>query len=305
MSFLGPLIGALGSLGGSLFGANAAEAGGRMSARATLKANRKNIKYQKLFAQKGIQWRAADARKAGIHPLAALGAQTVSFSPSVLGATQAGEGVAQAGNIMGQGLARAASAFGDTDDRNEQYIKQLQALQLENANLNNQKLSSELRLMNQPGTPPAAPSSNDRYTVPGQGHEVNLTPSTYVMPGGGRNVDPGFMNDTARVNTGGNTQAIVPGKDIKQAVEDTFVPEMQMAARHNIEATVNPRAAWVGKLQPYEDVSYNPITGQLTKFDGRRRTGVLSGKYGEYDFNSVRGAEEAYRRRVHFQRNAY
>ena len=36
----------------------------------------------KQFAKRGIQWRVHDAKKAGLHPLAALGAQTTSFSPS-------------------------------------------------------------------------------------------------------------------------------------------------------------------------------------------------------------------------------
>lgn len=40
-----------------------------------------NVGLQKQFAQYGIRWRAEDARKAGLHPLAALGASTSSFSP--------------------------------------------------------------------------------------------------------------------------------------------------------------------------------------------------------------------------------
>lgn len=38
------------------------------------KTAKENIKLQKQFAQTGIQWKVADAKKAGIHPVYALGA---------------------------------------------------------------------------------------------------------------------------------------------------------------------------------------------------------------------------------------
>jgi len=40
---------------------------------------------QKEFAQYGLRWKAEDARRAGLHPLAALGSQTQSFSPISVG----------------------------------------------------------------------------------------------------------------------------------------------------------------------------------------------------------------------------
>lgn len=47
-----------------------------------LKMQNNNYNFQKEFAQNGIQWRANDARSAGIHPLAAMGAN-VSQGPSM------------------------------------------------------------------------------------------------------------------------------------------------------------------------------------------------------------------------------
>lgn len=88
---LGSIIGGIGSIVGGLFGQSAAD---------------KDRKLQKQFAQQGIQWRAADARKAGIHPLAALGAQTSQYTPvgSPLG-DAIGSGMAQ----VGQGLSGASA----------------------------------------------------------------------------------------------------------------------------------------------------------------------------------------------------
>ena len=39
------------------------------------------LAYQKELAQNQIQWRVEDAKKAGLHPLAALGVSPSSFSP--------------------------------------------------------------------------------------------------------------------------------------------------------------------------------------------------------------------------------
>lgn len=85
---LGSIIGGIGSIVGGLFGESAAS---------------KDRKLQKQFAQKGIQWRAKDAKAAGIHPLAALGASTSQYTPvgSPLG-DAVGSGMAQ----IGQGLSR-------------------------------------------------------------------------------------------------------------------------------------------------------------------------------------------------------
>lgn len=42
----------------------------------------KQYDHQKEFAQNSIQWRVNDAKKAGIHPLYALGSQGISYAPS-------------------------------------------------------------------------------------------------------------------------------------------------------------------------------------------------------------------------------
>lgn len=106
----------------------------------------KEYKRQKEFAQNAIQWRVADATGAGLHPLAALGMPVASYSPEVVGGGSSGsfEG-------MGQNLARAMGAYGDPAGK---VSAQYQALQIENASLQNDKLRAEIALMNQPGSPP-------------------------------------------------------------------------------------------------------------------------------------------------------
>jgi hypothetical protein len=58
-----------------------------------------NADLQREFAQHGISWKVADAARAGIHPLAALGVQTHSASPVHVGGqdyglTKAGQSIA-------------------------------------------------------------------------------------------------------------------------------------------------------------------------------------------------------------------
>lgn len=58
---------------------------------------------QKEFAKNQIKWRANDARDAGLHPLAALGAQTMNYTPSHVGQTP-GQGMGQIGQGIGKGI---------------------------------------------------------------------------------------------------------------------------------------------------------------------------------------------------------
>lgn len=81
---LGSIIGGIGSVVGSIFGS---------------KERSKDRKLQLRAMTHGIRDRVADAKAAGIHPLAALGAATTSYSPVGSGGIEAG-------------MARAGEAFG-------------------------------------------------------------------------------------------------------------------------------------------------------------------------------------------------
>lgn len=93
MGVIGDIIGAVGGL-----------IAGKQRDDATAKANKANIKYQKQFAQQGIQWRVADAKAAGLHPLAAIGAQTGSFTPVIQPEAGVADGLASAGQSIGRAV---------------------------------------------------------------------------------------------------------------------------------------------------------------------------------------------------------
>lgn len=79
----------------------------------------KNADLQKTFAKMGVQWRVNDAKKAGIHPLAALGAQTFSGSPISVGQPQAGGGVSP--NVFMQQMLNFISQRNETNAKARYY----------------------------------------------------------------------------------------------------------------------------------------------------------------------------------------
>lgn len=86
LSIIGDLIGAAGSL-----------IGGNAAAKAQAKANKAQLDFQKNF----IKYRVGDAKEAGIHPLAALGA-SANYSPMAV--TGMADAITQAGAMLGDGI---------------------------------------------------------------------------------------------------------------------------------------------------------------------------------------------------------
>jgi hypothetical protein len=126
--------------------------------------NTQNIAEQEKFAKSGIQWRTADAKAAGINPLAALGAQTQSFSNQVapqgvapqntatFKAGSPGAGVAAAG----QNISRAMQSMQSPEDRAVAIEKtriDLENGQLQNELLKSQIFNSNVRTVAPTGTP--------------------------------------------------------------------------------------------------------------------------------------------------------
>lgn len=87
-------------LAGSLIAGGAGIGGGILSNRSNRKLTKEAQKFQEDFAKKGIRWRVRDAKKAGIHPLYAMGAQTQSASPALIG-DSLGDSISQAGQHIG------------------------------------------------------------------------------------------------------------------------------------------------------------------------------------------------------------
>lgn len=172
VAWLGPAI----SAGASLIG-------GLMNSKATDKANQQaqqhaaaQMKMQQDFAQHGIKWKVDDARDAGIHPLYALGANTVSYSPVSVGNTP-NTSMGNALSAAGQDISRAVSAGTSPAGRVRETAEAMNALQLENAALNNDMLRAQIAKLNAQ-VPPPVPA------VPGSLKEGKLDDATPLMIGG-------------------------------------------------------------------------------------------------------------------------
>lgn len=140
---------------GELIGAGLSALGGFLGRQQQQEQADKNIALQREFAQNGIQWKVADATKAGIHPLYALGASTTSFSPVSVGGSPMGDALTS----MGQNVTRAASAYTSAQERQAAAVSNGQqiasnSLDLEAKKLQIEILKSRLATMSQPGTPP-------------------------------------------------------------------------------------------------------------------------------------------------------
>lgn len=152
---------------------------------AQMALGREQMAAQKEFAQSGIQWRAEDAKKAGIHPLYAIGANTPTYSPvsvSTAADTSMGDAISRAGQDIG----RAVEAGGDQKTRDTVYAARVQDLTLQRMELENAGLATDL--IKKRATNPAVPTLGS--SAPGGPNEVNLpkpgTKRTYDVGSGYR-----------------------------------------------------------------------------------------------------------------------
>lgn len=150
---LGALLGAGISAATNLFASN-------KQAKANEKARQEDYARQKEFAQSGITWKVEDARKAGIHPAIALGAQPASFSPIGVGDTGT-QYLAQAG----QDISRAIDTTRTASSRISAFDQTVQGLTVQKMGLENELLASQVAKVKQQIGPPMA---GDDYLIPGQ-----------------------------------------------------------------------------------------------------------------------------------------
>lgn len=233
-----------GDFAGSLVGAVSNYIGGKQAENTAKDVNRENAALQREFAQSGIQWRVADAKAAGIHPVYALGAQTTPASPSYVG-SNASEHFSQ----MGQNLGRAAAAAMNSGQRKlEQISIQSAEADLQGKEIDNQIKARQLSQMSGAGIGPAMPTVDGMSAeLLGQG-DVNglLPPPVQLNSNSVVRADPdnpskegGAITDYGLARTATGSMALVPSKDVKERIEDTFFPDMSWSLR-NIYVTDSP-----------------------------------------------------------------
>lgn len=239
--------------------------------------NAQNERLQREFAQNGIRWRVEDAKAAGLHPLAALGAAGASGPVMTAGQdipnTASGEMMSRMGETMGQNVSRAVSS---TSTAEEQQIQKLQIanaqLELEGKALDNQYRLAQL---NQLSKGPAFPGSDN--FMPGQGNSglVKVNPAERSTSAPGRPAqEAGWVPDVgyARTDTG---LTPVPSQNVKERIEDQIVPETMWALRNQLAPNFTDSSAPPKSMLPkgathwqwsYSKQEWQPRSGQEKSF---------------------------------------
>lgn len=228
-NIIGSAIGAVGSLlGGSGpdYGALAAQ----------------QYANQKEFAQNGVRWKVADAQAAGIHPLAALGAQTFSYSP-VMAGDAADNRVGDALRQMGQGISRAAEAKQLADER---------ALNAQLVQANIRKVNAETDYVQQQAKNAAQSVANTALPPP----MPNVKSSNTRAGGYDGNVRP--LLTLARV-----------GRTLLDVINPDFADSITESQYRNMIANVSPE--W--------NVSKGYLKAPIEYLEPDERELVRSGKY--------------------------
>jgi len=217
---------------GSALGNIASGITGAISAKSAAK---QQYKQQKEFAQNGIQWKVADAKAAGIHPLYALGANTTSYAPVAVGNTNPLSGLAAAG----QDISRAVDATRPASAKVDAITQTQQALATERMGLENELLRSQIAKTRQESNPPM-PTAGDRMLIDGQGNSplVKTSPlARQSVAGNAPSQEAGAVSEMGYLRTPSGW-APVQSKDAKDRTEDDIAAELTWAIRNRLLPSV-------------------------------------------------------------------
>lgn len=260
------------AIGGAIGGALGLIGAGQSQASAE-RLNQLNYEHQKEFAQNGIRWRVQDAKAAGLHPLAALGAQTSSYSPSaVIGDSPDYSFLKD----MGQGIDRAMDAKATAKERaeNEEKRNALFNEELKGKQLENQETETRIQSMKwdmamqaarnaeqsvrtQQQVPPMPRLGPDGTLMPGQsnatspGDIIDAKPPEVTLNAPGRpNVEAASINELAFSRTGDGGYAPVMSTDAKNRLEEDVVGTFGWNMRNRAGAWfdldgVKPPKSWL------------------------------------------------------------
>lgn len=214
-----------------------------------LEAEARSLKEQRRFAQAGIRWRANDAQKAGLHPLAALGATGASYSPSY--SFQADTTPVQSNrdtwqDKMGQSLSRALDLLG------------LQRAMLQNRLLENDVKESDRKVNLKLGPWPYWSGSG---VLPGQG-DTGYGGKAFPHPDRPAQ-EVGYTPDVAYAQAdNGRVFAYIPTK-LAESYESDEWGQTMWNLRNKLLPAINP---WSKSRPPLRDLPKGYEGWQSTGF---------------------------------------
>lgn len=236
-------------IGGAIGGALGLIGAGQSQASAE-RLNQLNYEHQKEFAQNGIRWKVADAKAAGLHPLAALGASTASYSPSaVIGDSPDYSFLKD----MGQGIDRAMDAKATQRERAEREQKEnaLFNEELKGKQLQNQETETRIQSMKWDMAMElarnAAQSARTQQQVPAM---PSLAPDGSLMPGQSNATSPGD---------------IIKTKPAEIVMNDPATPAAEAGSNPEIRYFRTSDGGYsIARSEAYADSTDDDLAGQLS-----------------------------------------
>lgn len=220
---------------------------------------------QREFAQNAIQWKVDDAKKAGVHPLYALGAQTTSYAP-----VSTGDSLTPALRSAGQDLSRAVHAASPESTRAAAASSAMTALSLERGKLENEllrtQIASQAAKISQNANPPM-PTAGDRYLIDGQSGSglVDTSPlKRQASAPGATHQEAAAIPDVgfSKTRTG---YAPAMSKDLMDRQEEDFIGSIMWNVRNRLLPSIgfntSPPAMDAG---PDKQWWYNPLKQEYT-----------------------------------------
>lgn len=248
--------------------------GGLMNMNNQNKLAERQENLQREFAQNSIQWRVNDAKKAGIHPVAALGSQGISYNPSYVGGD----------NFGGSQASVSVSTGGDKeiDELNKRLLTaqvrhaEAEAISAEMANLPNSQNTGGVLFG-------ASQTKGALTNQTGVGHSASPT----AMPGQA-SVNPyGVSEVNNAVNFTKNTDgslSLMPSQDVQDLVSESLLERArwygsQYSTDPKIRAGVMDSLLGKGKDIPKGKVlRVNPFTLNFELVPESKSGGWLSRK---------------------------
>lgn len=191
----------------------------------------RNAALQKEFAQHGLRWKIEDAKRAGISPLAALGAGGAAFAPVSMGSSGQPETLS---TNFGQNVSRAIAATSTAEEKELQKLSLASArLDLEGKSLDNQYRLAQLNRLNSSGV--AFPGSQN--FVAGQGDsgliKSKAMERTATRPGS-PHLEPGAIPGVGYEVLGSGGLVPTPSAGLKEKIEDNLFHEAAHFFRNNL-----------------------------------------------------------------------
>lgn len=184
----------------ALIGAGGALLSGFLGQSSARKDQARYMAFQRELAQNNVFWRVQDAKRAGISPLAALGASPIQASWSPVG-NQIGEGIAgAAGNVANGIMARQAAKQArlewerDLFERNQRLGLDLERGNAEIELIKAQTASTINRTLQDQNHDVGG--SLQRQTQNGDGVRSQYAGQKFTTPGGSMRVGPHTPADT-------------------------------------------------------------------------------------------------------------